>query len=147
MKFIDELKAKSNQAHETKIEVIEEIKNYFNEYLNSEQFESDLKRRIGRTEIEERKVRCFVAFREYMSGCGTTRFSLDGYRWLNPEHNEGYESTRYKNLELAKLQFEVCNHLESRLFFKMKELGFTYLYQEDCKNRFEFFDRNYYFGW
>lgn len=147
MNLIIELREKSANAESVKSEVIAEIKNYFDKYLNSDGLENYLRQRIGTTEIKERKVFMLVEFWEYHSGCTTTNFHCGGKTWYNPENKDGWDSHTYKGVELRTIDKEIGNYLSTRLMNRMNELGFYLVSKEDKKNRFGYYDTNFYFGW
>lgn len=147
MSFINELREKSAGAEATKNDVIAEIKNSFDQYLNSDRLENYLRNIIGKTEIKERKVFMSVKFWGYHSGCSTTHFHCGGYEWYNPNNREGWSSRSYKGVELNTIDKDVCNYLSSRLVSRMNELGFYLVSQEDQKGRLEYYNRHFYFGW
>ena len=147
MNLIAELKAKSANADSVKREVIEEIKAYFDEYLNGDGLENYLRKRIGTSEIRDRKVYMDVEFWEYHSGCGKTRFSCGGEHWYNSESRDGWNSHNYKGVELRTIDKEVGAYLSAKLEKRMSELGFTLVSKEVDHNRFNYYDIHYYFGW
>lgn len=147
MSLINELRAKSANAENTKSEVIAEIKTYFDQYLNSDALESYLRKRIGTSEIKERKVYMGVEFWEYHDGCSTTHFHCGGKAWYNPETKDGWSSHYYKGVELKTIDKDVCRYLSSRLVSRMNELGFYVVSREESNSRFGYYDTNFYFGW
>lgn len=147
MSLITELREKSANAEVIKSEVIAEIKNAFDKYLNGDRLEDYLRNRIGNQEIKERKVFMSVEFWEYHDGCSTTHFHCGGCAWYNPENRHDWKSRRYKGVELRTIDKEVCNYLSSRLVNRMNELGFYLVSKEDSKSRFGYYHTNYYFGW
>ena len=147
MSLINELKEKSNKAYDIRQEVIEEIKEYFDEYLDSDRFEKFLRKNIGNEEIKNRETFLIVSFWEYHNGCLDTYFTCGGKKWNNPENQYNYGSRIYKGVYLRDIQNEICNYLEKRLIQKMKDLGFSYLRQDKKESRFEYFNSLYYFGW
>lgn len=147
MSLIDELKEKSVKAEFTKSEVIAEIKSEFDKYLNSDRLENYLKRRIGNTEIKERKVFMKVEFWEYHSGCSTTHFHCGGYEWYNPKNKDGWESHTYNGIELKDISNEIGEYLSSRLTSRMNELGFYTISKEKQNGRLGYYNTHFYFGW
>ena len=147
MSLINELKEKSNKVYDIRQEVIEEIKKYFDEYLDSDRFEEFLREKIGNDEIRKREILLSINFWEYHSGCPDTHFACGGKRWYIPENQYNYESIFYRGIRLYDIQKEICNYLEKRLIQKMRDLGFSYLRQVKKESRFEYFDSLYYFGW
>ena len=147
MSLINELRVQSANAETIKSEVIAEIKNAFDKYLNSDRLENYLRKRIGSAEIKARKVFMDVEFWEYHSGCSTTSFRCGGCVWYNPENKDGWESHRYRGVELRTIDKEVCDYLSTRLVNRMNELGFYLVSKEDQKSRLGYYDTNFYFGW
>lgn len=147
MSLIDELRAKSESAESVRREVVEEIKAYFDKYLRSDELENYLRNKIGKSEIQERKVFMRVEFWEYHDGCSTTYFHCGGCEWYNPKNKDGYESHKYKGVELRTINHEVCGYLSEKLENKMNELGFHIVSKGDKNNRFGYYDTYYYFGW
>ena len=147
MSLINELREQSNIVENKRAEVIAEIKASFDRILNSERFEEHLKRYIDASDIKARKTFMNVEFWEYHEGCSTTSFRCGGITWYNPENKEGWESHRYKGIELCSINKEVCSYLTSRLMNRMNELGFYLVSKEDKKSRFDYYHTNFYFGW
>lgn len=147
MDFINELKAKSEKAADVKTAVIEEIKAYFENYLEGNELEEHLRGIIKTTEIKERKVFLKIDFWEYHSGCCTTRFYCAGKVWHNPQHHDGWESHSYKGIELKDVNHEIGRHLSTMLEQKMKAMGFDLLNKDYKQSRFDYYDVHYYFGW
>lgn len=146
MSLINELKAKSDNTDNVKREVIEEIQAYFDKYLE-EKLENFLQKRIGDTEIKERKVFMKVEFWAYHSGCSTTNFYCAGKYWYNPEIKDGWKSHDYRGVELRTINEEVCEYLTKQLEKRMCELGFNLLSKEKQKSRMEYHNTHFYFGW
>ena len=147
MSLITELKAKSNNADNTKKEIIEEIKRYFDEYLDGTGLENFLRARIGDSEIKARKMFTKIEFWAYHAGCSTTHFYCGGKEWYNPENMYDIESWCYKGIELRTIDKDVCDYLATKLVEKMDELGFTLLSIEPQKNSCGYYDTHFYFGW
>ena len=147
MSLVDELKEKSNELYNIKQEIIEEIKEYFDAYLNSNRFEEFLRGKIRDDEIRKREILLSINFCEYHFGCPDTYFACGGKRWCNPENQHNYESIFYRGIRLYDIQKEICNYLEKRLMQKMIDLGFSFLRYDKKENVFGYFDIIYYFGW
>lgn len=145
--LINELREKSTKADNIKNEIIAEIKHDFDKYLNSEQLESYLRRRIGDAEIKERKVFMCVEFWEYHDGCTTTNFHCGGHTWYNPAVKDGWESRTYNGIELNAINEEVCDYLCQRLTSRMNEMGFHVVSKDKQRSRFGYSDVHFYFGW
>ena len=145
--LINELREKSANAETTKNEIIAEIKNAFDTYLNSDKLETYLRNKIGKTEIAERKVFMKIEFWEYHSGCSTTHFYCAGAEWYNPENKDGWASHTYKGIELREIDREIGEYLSTRLISRMNELGFYVVSKEYQKSRFGYYERYFYFGW
>ena len=147
MNLIAELKAKSANADSVRREVIEGIKAYFDKYLEGDGLENTLRKRIGTSEIRDRKVFMSVEFWEYHSGCSTTSFRCGGEHWYNPEDRDGWKSYNYKGVELRTIDKEVGEYLSAKLEKRMSELGFTLVSKKFECNRFNYYNIHYYFGW
>ena len=147
MDFISELRAKSEKAENHRASVIAEIKSSFDRNINSANFEDYLKRRIGASDIKQRKTFMKVEFWEYHSGCSTTHFHCGGLEWYNPENREGWASHSYKGVELSEIDEEIGQYLSSLLENRMRELGFYVVSKENSKGRLGYYHYNYYFGW
>lgn len=147
MSLISELREKSISAETTKSEVIAEIKNAFDKYLNSDALENYLRKAIGDTEIKTRKVFMKVEFWEYHSGCSTTSFYCGGKYWYNPDNREGWSSHTYKGVELKTINNEIGGYLSERLTSRMNELGFYIISKENQNGRFGYYNTHFYFGW
>lgn len=146
MNLVNELKMKSNKAEDVKQAVINEIKSYFDNYLEND-LENYLKRIIGEKEIKERKVFMMVSFWEYHSGCTTTNFRCGGCVWFNPINQEGWDSKNYKGIDLYTIDKEICNYLSNKLEQKMQELGFSVISKERKDSWLNYYTMHYYFGW
>lgn len=144
MSLINELKIKSNNADNVRQEVIGEIKEYFDEYLDGDGLENYLRKNIHKREIEERKVCLMVIFWEYHEACSETHFACGGKSWINPENKYGYS---YKGVNLESVHKEICEYVAARLLKRMKDLGFNFLSQTTRNSRFGYYNTLYYFGW
>ena len=147
MSLINELRAKSMQAEASKNDVVAEIKNAFDGYLSSDKFENYLRNKAGAEEIKNRQLYVNVEFWAYHSGCSTTHFSCGGYTWYNPENRDGWESHKYKGIDLSTIDKEVCNYVSARLKSRMNELGFYLVSTENASGRLNYYHTLFYFGW
>lgn len=147
MNLINELRNKSTNVENTKSEVIAEIKNYFDKYLNGDKFEDCLRLMIREDHIKERKVPLFVEFWAYHDGCSTTHFHCCGHNWYNPDNKDGHKSWYYKGIELRTIDREVGEYLSSRLIDRMNELGFYTISKEKLKSSLGYYEMKIYFGW
>ena len=147
MSLINELKAKSAGVESVKSEIIAEIKASFDKMLDGERFEEHLRNYIDASDIKARKTFMDVKFWEYHDGCSTTQFRCGGVKWYNKENKDGYESRRYKGIELKSINREVGEYLSAKLENRMCELGFVMISKEPQNSRFGYYDVNYYFGW
>ena len=107
MSLVDELKEKSNELYNIKQEIIEEIREYFDAYLNSNRFEEFLRGKIRDDEIRKREILLSINFWKYHSGCPDTYFACGGKRWCNPENQHNYESIFYRGIRLYDIQKEI----------------------------------------
>ena len=146
MSLINELKVKSNKAEDVKQEIIQEIKKYFDEYLDIG-LEDVLRQNITDSEIRSRQKFLKVEFWEYRSGCSTTSFYCAGKYWYNPENRDGYASHRYKGIELRDISEEIGNYLTVRLQQRMCELGFDVISREEKHTSMRLYNMHFYFGW
>lgn len=144
MSLINELKEKSNNAQNIKYEVIEEIKRYFDEYLEGDSLEKFLRAVIRDSDIKERKKFMQIKFWEHHSGCSETHFYCAGKYWYNPESKYSWE---YKGVRLSTIDSIIGEYLTSKLINKMKELGFILLSSELKNNRLGYYEKHFYFGW
>ena len=143
MSLINELRVKSYNAENAKQEVIAEIKGYFDKYFEGDGLEQYLRVWIHSGHIEQRQVNLGVSFWEHHDGCSGTNFSCGGGRWMNPDP----KSWRYKGVELRTIDNDVCDYLLTKLIAKMRELGFHFVSENDCRSRFGYYDKSVYFGW
>lgn len=147
MSLINELRGRSNKVDDIRKEVIEEIKSYFDGYLESENFEKNLKKYISQEDIKKREKMLQIQFWAYHSGCSNTYFYCGGKKWTNPENEYGVSSWDYKGISLYSIHDEICSYLENRLIKKMRSLGFSFLRERDDRGRLDYFNVLYYFGW
>ena len=147
MSLIDELREKSNKLESTKNDIIAEIKNDFDKYLFSSEFEDYLRSRIGKEEALKRKVGINVEFWAYHSGCSTTHFSCGGYTWYNPENPNDWESHDYKGFALVNFQNDICGYMAAQLRVRMSELGFHQVDNENLSGRLNYYHMYFYYGW
>lgn len=147
MSLINELRAKSTEVTNAKAEIVAEIKASFDKFLDGEKFEEHLRKYIDASDIKRGKTFMSVEFWEYHDGCSTTHFSCGGVRWYNPENRDGYESHKYKGIELRSVNKEVGEYLSTKLENRMRELGFEMVSKEPQNSRFGYYDVHYYFGW
>lgn len=144
MSLINGLREKSNNAQNIKYEVIEEIKRYFDEYLEGDNLEKFLRYTIKDDDVKERKKFMQIKFWEHHSGCSETHFYCAGKYWYNPENRYSWE---YKGVRLSTIDSIIGEYLTSKLINKMKELGFILLSNELKNNRLDYYERHFYFGW
>lgn len=147
MSLINELREKSVKANNIKQEVIEEIKNYFDKYLQGDKLELFLRKAINVSDIKERKKFMQIKFWEYHEGCSDTHFYCSGLSWENPENKHGIKSWEYKGVKLRDIQDEVCGYLTRTLIDRMEQLGFHIVSNEYKPNRLGYYERHFYFGW
>lgn len=147
MNLINELKTKSMNAENARQEVIDEIKKYFDEYLDSDKLENFLKAAINETDIRQRKKFMEVEFWLWRDGCSDTYFYCGGKWWHNPENKSGLKSHSYKGIDLGLVDEEIGEYLSTKLIDKMGKLGFNVLSSERQKNSTGCYDRHFYFGW
>ena len=127
MSILERLKENSDQVQNNEEEVINEIVEYFRNYLNSEQFEQWLERACTDKNIaSKREFTMNVEFWGYQSGCSGTQFEVAWHSWKS-EPYYGYESYTYKGVNLNNIQRTVGDRLLNLLTEKMREIGFKYV--------------------
>lgn len=142
MGLVDELRTKSNKLSDARQEVIKEIKEYFDEYFVSDEFEDNLRRLLRADDIAKRKMCVLIWF---SSDFKDTNFYCGGESWKTPESSE------YKGIYLSDIRNDVCEYLESKLIQRMNDFGFNYIEKkyrekEDC-DWWRWNCPHYYFGW
>lgn len=141
MSIINNLNEASRKANSKNDEIILEIEQYFKDKINSESFEADLERHIrSYGDILNRKCKASIEFWEYHDGCTATHFQFLCYRWKNPENPEGWESRRYKGVELRDISNITCERLMQIARYKLEQLGFAVSFS-DASNALGYFDK------
>lgn len=127
MTLAEKLKEKTNEINVIKKEVIDEIVNKFNNYLNNGDFENYLKKIITESDLEKGHKTLCSEFWKYHSGCSGTNFRIVGFVFRNKEVSEySFESNYYKGIELQSIQKEVIDNCLNHLYAKLEEMGFEY---------------------
>lgn len=132
MSIIEEIKQTAKTEEEKRAEIKEEIVSFFRNYLNSEKFTETIKSWC------QKAIKCYghnyttidVQFWNYHSGCSSTYFGIGSEEWKNPEASDGWESRRYKGVELYQLQNDIGPRLTEMTKSKLIELGFTISVQD-----------------
>ena len=95
MSFIEEIKKMEKERDNKEREVIEDIRKYFKEKMNSKDFENNLKENYIKNSLEDGK-RTFdlrIEFWEYQSGCSNTYIYVGGCgRFELKDTNDNYDS-------------------------------------------------------
>lgn len=87
-----------------------------------------------------------INFWDYNPGCSDTYFCVGNIRWEN-KGTSGYESTRYKGVELCKVHKEICKEIQDVVVNYLKSVGFIVHYIEDKEGWLEFYDKNINISW
>lgn len=143
MSLIDQLKAKSDNVAKNKQEVIEEIKKYFDEYLDSDKLENYIEKSVSQQELAERKIYMMVDYWLHHDGCSGTKIYCGGKAWHNPSR----DSWEYQGVEVKEIGDEICPYLSRKLVARMKALGFTCLSEDYKTGGLGYYQASFYFGW
>lgn len=127
MNFAEILREKTDEINVIKKEVVDEIVDKFNNYLNNGNFENYLKKIITDSDLEKGYKTLYSEFWQYQSGCSGTNFTIAGFKFRNKEVSEySFESNYYKGIELKSIQKEVIDNCLNHLYTKLEEMGFKY---------------------
>lgn len=126
MSLIEEIKQATATEEQKRDAIKEEIVSFFREYLNSEKFMESMKNQC------QKAIECYghnytsidVKFWAYHDGCSATHFRVGSKGWKNPENSDGWDSRRYKGVELCQLQDDIGTRLVEMTKSKLIELGF-----------------------
>lgn len=144
MALIDELKAKSNGIEDNKKEVMKEIKDYFNKYLHSKQFENYIEKH---SDLQKRRVNIWVEYWQHSAGCSGTNFGINNCRFYINKDDEYSYNTKYKGVDVSKCQLEIGAMLYYLVKDVMEELGFTYVGTEDKMCWLGYYDKLLTYTW
>lgn len=127
MNFAETLREKTDEINATKAEVVDEIVDKFNNYLNNGDFENYLKKIMTKSDLEKGYKTLYSEFWQYHSGCSGTNFTIVGFKFRNREVSEySLEANYYKGIELKSIQKEVIDNCLNHLYAKLEEMGFKY---------------------
>lgn len=127
MNFAEILREKTDEINITKKEVVDEIVDKFNNYLNNGNFENYLKKIITDSDLEKGYKTLYSEFWKYHPGCSGTNFTIAGFKFRNTEVSEySLEANYYKGIELKSIQKEVIDNCLNHLYTKLEEMGFKY---------------------
>ena len=115
-----ELQQRTKEALNHRQDVIDEIVDKYHKYLDSIDFEEKFKESLRQEDIDRGYKKCYYSFWAYHEGCSGTNFRLGGYEWKN---GSGYESHKYKNIELREIQKEVLQGMIDILRRKLSQSG------------------------
>lgn len=105
MNFAETLREKTDEINATKAEVVDEIVDKFNNYLNNGDFENYLKKIMTKSDLEKGYKTLYSEFWQYHSGCSGTNFTIVGFKFRNREVSEySLEANYYKGIELKSIQ-------------------------------------------
>ena len=129
--FLEDLQKVKMENENKNTEVANEIINYFRDVLKSEKFELELKNELIRAIKDNRTTyNTWVEFWNYSSGCSDTHFSVFRFWWTNKE-NSGYQSRRYKGVDLYDISRDVIDSLLRMYMTKLSSLGLSATYEGD----------------
>lgn len=146
MSLVESLREKSKLFESTRQEVVEEIKAYFDDYFNSNEFEKYVES-ISKNHIKDRTIPIKIEFWEYHMGCSDTNFYCCGCKWCNPQNQYSIKSWKYKDVWLRDVQFDVCEYLTGLTLSQMQKLGFEYKGADGITNKMGYYETWLYFGW
>lgn len=143
--FMDEIKELKNNREQQEELVINEIRDYFEDKFDSQEYKDYLKERIAR-EINNGKdtITFTTEFWEYQSGCSETYFSCGGKKFSLKD--EKYD---YKGIDLSSIQVKVGDVLSSLFIHKMTELGLKVIdtRRKDNEYRYNYYKNDIIIGW
>lgn len=150
MNLADRLSAASEREAATKREIISEIRDYFQEYIDSGAFEKVIEQRILNSNEAKlrRRSNVSVEFWRYQSGCSGTSWRVGNKYWKNPEESEySYSSHDYKGISLSSIQEDVGTELCDIVVKALRNMGFTMLECQDKKGRLGLYHTEIAFNW
>ena len=137
MNFAETLRKKTDEINVTKKEVVDEIVDKFNDYLNNGKFENYLKKIITDSDLEKGYKILYSEFWQYQSGCTKTRFYIVGWEWCNKEVPDySYEQDFYKGFRLKDIHEEVIMQCLNVLKDFLETNGFHHRVTSE-RNRFK----------
>lgn len=113
----------SNSVELMRNEVVNEIVDSFKQVFYDGRFDNYLESRLTNDVASKRSMTVQVSFWNYSDGCSDTNFSVGKYAWKNPS-GKGWDSRRYKGVELYYIQKEVGDKLLSMLLDYLEFNGF-----------------------
>lgn len=116
MTFLDEINNAKKEQTNVNEAITTEIVNWFITRFNSKEFEDGLKERIIKDIKGNTETKIFVEF----CGCSPTSFRVNSLAWNN---GYGYDSLRYKGVELESLCQNITIRIIDALRDKLHELG------------------------
>ena len=143
MSLVAELRKKSSEKENVKFEVVREIKESFSNYVNSETFEEDLSKSIGKDAIENRKSIVNILFD---NSYGYSYNCLEK-TWHSPEKLNKYWSPRYKGIDLFDLSNEICLYVMEIVTEKLTIMGFNILKKTPGEQKHGKYKAVVEFGW
>lgn len=145
MTFIEEIKQMEKNSNSKVNMAINDIVNYFREYLGTENFKEYLKS-IIMTSINkgENKAILPINFWEYREGCSATYIACGEKRFeLSSKENE------YQGVRIRDIHKRVCDNISNITQEKLKELGLNIVEvkRRDNEFRFGYYKGYIYFSW
>ena len=146
--FLNNLKAESNQWENTRNEVINEIVNDFNHWVEKGGVEKYLKAHISDQDKQARHSKIFGEFWAYHAGCSGTRFEIGGWVWKTPGVPEyDYASHKYRKIPLVEIQDDVLQKLIDIYIGKLRDMGFFISDTSSRKNNLGYTEVNIIIQW
>jgi len=122
MTFIEEIRQMKEEMMDKKLEVKEEIHDYFYHILYSERFTTNLKERFARAYRDgKNEVTLYVEWWPGASGCSQTNFSITCCGEWYPNRDETIVYS-YKGVELSPIAEDVVYDLKEMLLSRLYEL-------------------------
>jgi len=153
MSFIEEIKEMEKERDNKEREIIEDIRKYFKEKMNSKDFENTLKENYIKSALEdgERTFELRIEFWEYTAGCSNTYIYVGGCgRFELKGINDNYDSYyNYKGIRLKDIHKKVCSELSADLKNRLEELGLKIIssIRTDSNYRFNYYKERITIGW
>lgn len=148
MNLSEKMVQASKKMIQVKEEIIEEIYSSFAKTFNSGALEEALEKRISNNKelLLNREYSLNVEFWQYTAGCSDTNFRVFTFTWTNPD-GTGYDSTRYKGIELYSISNEICQKLMNLTQDKLEEMGFKIMFVTNNQNNLGYYDKKITFCW
>lgn len=126
MNLFEKVTSASNAIDATKIEIKNEILNKCAKYLNSEEFDAYLEKRMDKNALDKRTLTLYTDFWEYHSGCSATHFRCANWYWFTPDCEKySWDSHYYKGVRLEEIHKDIVEGFCGLLKEAMMDKGFS----------------------